>query len=358
MKRARDVSEAYLRIVNEIPGALNRVQEKMGTAEETVDDDNRIEAFLDLYKTQYEGLMTLLAAPVVVGFALCYGSKAKEFSPKPNGRVDLKAVELMEKWMVNPSNRLKEGLNRHVRNSYAHERYRILDGKRVEMWDEDHRGRRTWGPETWSLQQLEALCHRLNVTSSGVTLALALFGINYRKLITERGWVPQDIQTPPLRHEYLKRLTEQLAEYNSFDVTKCERDGKTFRIGLKTQYRGIDQDVEIMVGGDGWGRGYKKPVKYVQALVAEYALGIVQRLAPNIDDVEHFHVVVKNEQEGDIGELVISRDELSKLVGPRKGRIADDRRHAELDTLGDSQMWVKIEGRVIPSGGKKPRMDG
>lgn len=349
LKRPRDVCEAYMYIVNEIPLALNRVMEKRSFARDAVDADKRIDAFFELYKTLYEGLMTLIVTPVIVGFALCYDSKAKEFVPKSNGRVDLKAIESMEKWMLYPSNRLREGLNRHVRNAYAHERYRILDGERVEMWDEDRRGKLSWGPEIWALERLEALCHRLYLTCLGVVLALILFGINYRKLITDRGWMPAGIQQPPLRLEQVKRLFESMAEYNSFTITKFERDGKLLRLNFKTHHRGIDQDVEMLVGGDGWARGYKKPVKYLQVLIVQQVLGVLQRATHNIDGVDRFHAVIKNENDADMGEFLISLTALQNIKGPRKGQIADDRKQAEIDTLGENQMWVKIEGATVPS---------
>jgi hypothetical protein len=348
LKRPRDVCEAYIRIVDEIPTALNRVLEKKNDAEEAEDTDKRIDKFLELYKTQYEGLMTLIAAPVVVGFALYYASKAKEFSPKQSGRVDLKAIESMEKWMFYPSNRLKEGLNRHIRNVYAHDRYRILDGKRMEIWDEDRRGQVTWGPEIWTLQQLEKLCHRLYLTCMGITLALMLFGINYRKLITDRGWIPVDKKTPPLRFEQSKRLFEWMAEYNSFTITKFDLDGSTLYINFKTHHRGIDQDVEIFVAGKGGSRGYKKPVKYVQVLLVQQVIGVLQRSAKNIDGVDRFWVTVNDEKDVEIGEFVISRVGLQSIKGPDEGKISVDRNQAEIDTLGDNQMWVKIEGTTTP----------
>lgn len=348
LKRPREVCESYLRVVNEIPGTLNRVMEKKSNADLMVDSDRRIEAFLDYYKSLYEGLMTLVVAPVVVGFALYCSSKSKEFRQKPNGRVNLRAIESMEKWIHYPSNRLKEGLNRHVRNAYAHERFRLLDGERFEMWDEDHHGKRTWGPEVWPLASLEALSHRLYVTSLGVTLALMLFGINYRKLITDRGWILKDAQAPKLRLEEARRLFGLMAEYNGFDITRFEQDERVLRLTLVTQHRGIDQEVEILLGGEGWSRGYKKPVKYVQAFVIVQVFGVLQRVAHNIDDVDTFSVAVKNEESVDIGELVISRAALNNLQGPRNTKISEDRKQAEVDTLGESKMWVKTEGATRP----------
>lgn len=349
LKSARAVSEAYMRIVDDIPLALNRVVEKRLAADKAGTDDARIEANLSLYKTLYEGLMTLLVAPVIVGFSLTYNSKSKEFTPKPDGRVNLRAIESMEKWMLYPSNHLKEGLNAHVRNAFSHERYRILDGGRVEMWDEDHRGRPTWGPEVWALSKLEALCQRLHLTSLAVVAALVLFGANYRQLIADRGWVPQGLRRQPLRMEQAQQIMENYAEYNGFLVSEFDRDGGTLRMGLQTQHRGIDQEEEIIVGGEGWGRVYKKPVKYEQLLVAEQVVGIIQRAAHNMEDVSKFSVTVKNEYDKDIGQFVITRAALQNVRGPSGQGIAEDRRHAESDSLGGSRMWVKIESEVTPA---------
>jgi hypothetical protein len=275
----RAVCEAYMRVADSIPHALNRVIEKRPAARDSLGDE-RIEKHLSLYKTMYEGLLPIIAAPVVVGFSRCYNSKAKEFVPKPDGRVNLRAIESMEKWSANPSNRLTEGLNGHVRNAFSHERYRILDDERVEMWDQDSRGRPTWGPETWTADQLAALCHRLHLTSLGMVAALALFGINHRQLIVGRGWVPQGVQRPQLRFAEAQRLMESYAHYNSLALAKFERDGQTLHMGFQTVHKGVDQEQEIIVGGEGWGRLYKKPVRYEQVLVAEIVIGMIQRACP------------------------------------------------------------------------------
>ena len=94
-------------------------------------------------------------------------------------------------------------------------------------------------------------------------------------------------------------------------------------------------------------------MKYVQTLVVKQVLRVLQHVAQNIDGVDTFHVTVKNEEDTDIGELAISRVGLQNMKEPRRGQIADDRRQAEIDTLGENKMWVKIEGVTVPSGFKR-----
>lgn len=347
LKRTRESCEAYMRVADAIPDAMNDVQEKRDASENLVGDP-WIEALLALYKSMTEGLLTVIAAPVVVGFRHIHGIKEPVFNPKPDGRVDLKAIELMEEWSAVPSNLLKEGLNKHVRNAYAHQRYRILDDDLIEMWDQNPQGKLTWGPERWKFDAVEALCDKLQITCMAITLALAIFGINYRKLIIARKWTPADIPNRPMRFEALQRLVRAYAEYNSFKVLAFEKHEDELFILLQTERRGIDQTEEYLVGGPGGARGYQKPVNYVQVLVVEGALGLLQRALPDDQGYARYRVQVIDENGTPIGAVAITPTALAKVQGPKGRGIAVDRALAETDTLGDARMWVKVEGPVQP----------
>ena len=348
LKRTRESCEAYMRVVDAIPEAVNDVMRKRDEAEKLL-GDMWIEALLALYKSITEGLLTILAAPVLVGFSHVHGGiKDPAFVPKPDGRVDLKGIEIMENWLVAPSNLLKEGLNKHVRNAYAHQRYRILDDGLVEMWDEDRRGKLTWGPERWKFEAVEALCERLLVTCYAITLALAIFGINYRQLITARGWRPANLPKRPMRFEDMRQLIQMYATYNSFTVVSVERRNDDLHVKLKTQPRGIDQTEKILVGGPGGSRGYDKPVRYEHTLVGEIALGLLQRALTGEPGYARYALEIADEDGAAIGTFAITSAALEKVQGPKGGSIGKDRQLAEVDTLGDARMWVKIEGSPQP----------
>lgn len=359
LKNTRTVCEAYMRIADQLPRAMNNAHDFEQAVKDAKPGDARVRALLAYYKALYEGVMTVAAAPIVVGFSLVYNTnKAKEFVPKPDGRVDLRAIEKMQQWSASPSFRLKHGLNAHVRNAYSHERYRLLDLERVEMWDEDRRGRRTWGPETWDGEKVEALCDQLHLTILAAALALTIFGINYRRLISARGWIPADVQRVPLRQGDIHQLATRICEDNSFALSECRRDGDTLHLGLRTQLRGVDQEEEIIVGGDGWGEHYKKPVRYEEVSVAEYAVGVLQRVAHQAEDAQRFRAAVSDENGGPIGELVATRSALYAMRGRSGAGIGTDRRLAELDTLGDAKMWLRVEGEVVRVGGGRTRPTG
>jgi hypothetical protein len=348
LKRTRESCEAYVRVVDAIPEAINDVMRKRDETERML-GDKWGEALLALYKSITEGLLTILAAPVVVGFSHVYGGiKDPAFTAKPDGRVDLKAIELMEDWSLAPSNLLKEGLNKHVRNAYAHQRYHILDDGLVEMWDEDRRGKVTWGPERWKFEAVEALCDRLLVTCQAITLALAIFGINYRQLITARGWRPANLPKRPMRLVEMRQLIQMYAAFNSFAVVSVERRNDELHMKLKTQRRGIDQSERILVGGPGGARAYDKPVRYEDSLVGEIALGLLQRTLGGEPGYARYVLEIANEDDVAIGTFAITSAALEKVQGPKGQSIAKDRQLAEIDTLGDARMWVKIEGAPQP----------
>jgi hypothetical protein len=342
LKRTREICQSYARINDHISGAFNEVFHKRDAIDKLMGDE-WIEALLSLYKTTTEGLLTIIAAPVIVGFRHVYGIKNPAFNPKPDGRADLKAIELMEDWAAAPANLLKEGLNRHVRNAYAHHRYRILDDDVVEMWDETPQGKLTWGPERFAFSWVQDLCDRLILTCIAITLALAIFGTNYQQLMIDRSWVPSDRVTPPLRFEELRQLVTHYAEYNSFNVESTQKEKEELVVKLKTRPRGIDQTEKILLGGAGGARGYDRDVRYEQKLVAEIVLGVLQRTVKPSDGYSTCRVEVRDENNNALGELAISSSALMEVAGPKQNDLPRDRALASRDTLGDSMMWIRIE---------------
>jgi hypothetical protein len=82
--------------------------------------------------------------------------------------------------------------------------------------------------------------------------------------------------------------------------------------------------------------------------VVLFALGLLERVADMSDEIERFHAIVDNEDGGRLGEVIFSKSTLARLEGPSKSQIAQERLGADLDTLGDSMMWVERPAPVVP----------
>ena len=210
------------------------------------------------------------------------------------------------------------------------------------------------------LNAVEALCDRLLWTCYAITLALAIFVINYRKLIEQRGWAPPDFTSQPkaMRFEDLRQVIEVYARYNSFTVVSAERRGDELFIKLQTKPRGIDQTEQILFGGPSGSRGCDKPVRYEQALVAETALGLLQRTVLGVEGYARYSLEIVSEVDAVIGAFVITSAALEKVGGPKDKNLDKDRQLAEVDTLRDARMWVKVEEAPQPLSGARARRRG
>lgn len=341
----RKLAGTFLISANRIVPTLHKSFLKRRETERASGDneDIQIERYLAYYKTMYEGLLPVIMAPVVFAFSVINHIKDRSFIPRNDGRISLKAIQKMERWLVYTDNRLAIGLNGHIRNAYSHETYRILDGGEVELWDTSpFDPKKKWGPEIWTLDSLRNLCNDLWFNSLAVVCAFAIFTINNRRLIIDRGWA-DSASLPPLRRDEFQRVAEAFANYLSFNVEGFERSNNTLRIRLSTRPKGIDQDEEIFFGGDNWARRFKVRVNYVKVRVIEQVLCFLQRLRVYLNGIHEVLVSVQDPEGQSLGEALIDVDSLDKLEGPTKEPIEAAIKRFKLDSLGDSIMFVKIE---------------
>lgn len=289
------VSEAFVQVAEYIPLMLNKIFRQRHDVLDEHYIDIRIEKFLALYKTIYEGLISLLMAPIVYAFSIYKNINDRDFKPRNDGRINLKAINKMEKWLVHPQNRLTIGLNSHIRNAYSHEHYRILDDGKVELWDIDPRNpKKKWGPEIWTISTLETLCNELWLNSLAVVLSHALFSINNNSLIMARGWGnPKKLFY--LRREELNHLIKVVAQENTFNLKKLEISKLNIRITLRTEFKGIDQEEEIFVGyRDGPPRKYTVQVRYEEIRIVEMFLGFLQIIGPSVTEYEKISSIIED----------------------------------------------------------------
>ncbi len=348
LKEPQLVWASYIRVVNEIVPSLHASFEKRHSLKaKKIDNDTLIESRLNSYKSIYEGLLPLILAPVVYAFGVVNDREEKSFLPRQDGRINLAAIRKMEKWVRPPQNRLAIGLNNHVRNAYSHENYRVLDHGRVVLHDVNpSTGKIVWGPETWTTQQLGDLCDQVWLNSLAIVCALALYGINFRKLAIARSW-GEPTTLPPLRERDFKTILEGFADETSFDVKRYYRSNQELSLTLAVRMKGIDQDEKVYFGGDNCARGFRITVKYIEERIVEHVTGLLQRIRHYLDEVEIVCVKVTTWSGEELGEIRTTTSVIMELRGPRSEDIGVARRRFEVDTLGEQTMFVRKESLPI-----------
>jgi hypothetical protein len=337
------VAKSFFTSINHIAPSLNHSFLKKRKAENIKDTelDDKIDGFLSYYKTMYEGLVSVVASPVVYAFAISRKITNPLFEFQSDGRISLAAIAQMEKWLIYPQNRLAIGLNNHIRNAYSHERYRILDGGNVEIWDRNPRTKKTWGPEVWSLEDLMSICDQLWYNTQAIVCGVALFSINNRRTMIERGWAYIE-ESSPLRVDELKSTVEHYAAKLSFRVNEFKKENKKLLLKLSTRFKGVDQEQGIFVGTTP-PRMFKMPVKHVEVRVIEQVLGLLQSLQHLLDDVNYISMSLIDPEKNDLGVVSIDYENISKIKGPKHTTVDADRSLLAVDTIGDSTMWRRDE---------------
>ena len=345
-KSHKSVAEAFLNIASRIVPALRSAWDKREEASNSSPQEQG-ELYLAYYQVMYEELMPVILAPVIVSFAVANHSKDKDLQQRDDGRINIRALGKIEKWLHYPGNRLAIGLNKHVRNAYAHRTFRILDDRKVELWDIDpNRPARKWGPEILTVDSLTELSEKLWLNALGICTALTLFSINSRKLISDRGWVAS-IPNPPLRVNEIEQAVEALLGELSFDLQEFKRDKNIYHMRLQTRPKGIDQVEKIFTGGKSQFRNFAIAVKYEQVPVIEQLMGCLQRIGPLIEKTDELSIVVEDYSNTVIGNLTIQASSIAQLKGPSKLPISSARRLCKTDSIGDSIMYVRVASEPV-----------
>lgn len=346
LKSPTGIAEHFLNTANQLAATLNSAHAaKIALHEKPDDSEGRMRGTLAYYKQLVEGPYRVLLAPIAFAFARKTQSNDKDFAPQKDGKASLKVLAKIERYSIYPQNQLNVGFHSHLRNAYAHENYQILDGEQVKVWDENPRTGKTWGPEVWSLQKVEQLIGQLELTIRALTLAVAIYSINTRAFITERDIKPT-IPPPPVVARDLEASIRHAAERKSFEVVEHKRDGKTIRLKLRTQLQGIDQVSDIVVGGKGWGRRFKKPVRYTEGPVIAQLLDLLREVGPLIEDYQLIAMEILSPEDVAVGAFGMQTQHIEKLIGPTDLPLPEARKLAQVDSVGEAVMIVRHEGQV------------
>jgi len=348
------VMRSYVSIADMIIPALNDSGRVLAEAAAVPRDDadTCIRKYLDSYKVMYEGLLSLICGPVIQAFGIANRIQDKLFRPDKDGKIGLQAVEIMGRKLVYRENRLAVGLNSHVRNAYAHQKFRILDDAQVELWD------RNWGPEIWSLEKLIMLCNQLWVNALGVTCSLILYDVNNRVVASQRGWVSQR-EGPRLRREELKTTISHVAAELGLLLDSMAVSNGQLCLNLSTTHKGIDQDESLYMGYKTQVRFYKRRVWFDEVRIIDQLAILLCILLPFLKPYAEVSIRVVSCNDSRSWLLVTDPDTVSKLQLQDFGREAIDRARCffKTDTLGENTTHVRHNGepRFVGVGPRLPQ---
>jgi hypothetical protein len=341
----RNVVEAVFNISNNIILELNKcimVRGKIRELEMKIFDE-RIEQNLKFYQTIYEALMPLILSPIVYAFSLHNNIKDKAFVPRDDGRIKLDVIKKMENWLLAPQNRLARGLNDHVRNAYAHSSYRILDGGNVEIVDVNpYKPNQKWGPEIWSLDQLEKLTHKIWVNVFGILDGLLIFIMNNRKLARGSNWNEPKPLSIKLRKDEFHITVEKYCYELSFTLKESNNNIYCL-LKIDTQPKGLDQTEKmVLIYADKSSRKIDIPVVYREQLILNQVISLLKQLQSFFLANDKFQVIVDDYNNVRVGQLKGVFQDILKIDSTK-----DPTEYKfELNTFGDQKMWVRFEKQL------------
>lgn len=296
VKGFKSVAEAFFQNIDDVSILLNDCFQKRRQAEKELDIDQRIEKYLCFYNTMYESLIPVLLAPLAISVGLTHPKK-KKFKLDRDGRAKLTFLGNLEFSNNLPRKQLSIGLNNHLRNSYAHSRYEILDNGFIKLWDVNPgTGELSWGPEVWGIDQLINISEDLWKNALGYVYALILFSTNHRRILVQGGYCEKTkIRTRSIRKDFIKKLCEKYAGELGFNSMNISFESKLLKMELRTKLKGIDQNAEIIMGnGKQFVKKYIVKQKYIDSLVIEQVIALIQKVYFQLTIPFDFWVIVNN----------------------------------------------------------------
>jgi len=340
------IVQPYLFNIERITKSLNRSRKAQKEALEETIADQRILKLLSFYKTLYEGLMPVLFAPIIASMATAAGRKtAKKYTIDREGKASLSHLERIQYEWSSQKKQLALGLNNHLRNSYAHECYRLLDGGRVELWDIHPRtGNYSWGPVTYTEDVVWEECEALWRNALGIIYGWALFSINNRKIIEQGKFdATMPIAHDPLRSDEIKYLVESVVSGRGFDLISCQFQNDQLIFKLRCQLKGVDQDSEIFTKSGNSVRRFVIKMKYHECSIIEQLLGSFQILRYQVGQEFEFMATVYGIECANIGEIRGHTRLFKQYDGKHLPPIDDFRKELTIDTVGKATTWMVEE---------------
>ncbi len=332
--------------IERVTRSLNRGWRLRRDAFETANSEKHLLALLSFYKTLYEGIMPVLFAPIIASMAIAGGKKtAKAYKIDQEGKAKLSQLQQIQYEWTSQKKQLAQGLNSHLRNSYSHECYRVLDGGRVELWDIDPRtGNYSWGPLVYTEDMLIEECEALWRNALGVVNAWALFSVNNRKIIDQGKYCDSlPIARDPLRVEEIEDLCKVVLSERGLDIISFEIADEQLILKLRCQLKGVDQDSKMFIQSGHRVRKFIVRMKYYEVPIIEQLMGAFQIIRHQIRQEFEFTATVLSIENTTSGEVRGHTRQFQKYEGKKLPIISEFRKELPVDTLGSATTWMLDE---------------
>jgi hypothetical protein len=292
----------------------------------------RFQPLMSALQDMAECLHPLLMAPLVAAWSL------RERGVITNGLIDaqsgratptgLDAQPLCGKLMPIHLNR-KEA--KHIRNSAAHRRWRVLSAKEVEINDFDGAGRQTFGPRNFDHAQIVDFVEEWGIKLAASLAALCIFDINNHESLVTRCSVP--LPTEPMREDIEQRMLETLIAPMGLDLRERVRQGADLELTVAIPKPRRATPEEFSWGGDGWMEKQAVTPQVVEVQLPEVMRKLVEQTLSVTISYNDVRIAVQGLDGSQLGTVVI----------PKADRVAVARR--EVDRLATT---ISLPGIAIP----------
>jgi hypothetical protein len=336
------VIKQYLFNIERLHRILNRTWKERAEALDERVVEKRIMSLLAFYKALYEGLMPVLFAPIIQSMALLSNKKErKKYLIDRDGKASLAQLESIQYEWSSQKKQLGLGLNNHLRNAFAHERFRLIDSGLIDLWDiMPTTGDYSWGPITYSEPMLKEECEALWRNALGIVYGWVIFSVNNRKIIDQGGYFTHmPIARDPLLADEIKGLAETIFSGRGFKIVSYKFADNQLILGLECHLKGIDQDSEIFVGPGRSARKFIVKMSHSALPIVEQFLGGIQELRHQMNREIEFAAAFVEWPDTKIGEIRGNTDLLKQFDGKKLPPIAEFRKLLAVDTVGDAITW-------------------
>ncbi len=257
------------------------------------------------------------------------------------GKVSLSQLARVQYEGFFQKKQLEHGLNNHLRNSYAHECYRFLDGGRIKLWDINPRtGDYSWGPLTYTEDMLIEECETLWRNVLGVVNAWILFSVNNRRIIEQGKYSDSfPIVRDPPRMEEIKAYAELVLWHHGLDIISFQFEDEQMILKLRCQLKGADQDSEMFMESGSKVRKFIARMKYYEVPLIEQLIGALQNIRNQIGQDFGYMATVLSVENANIGEVRGHTKQFQEYKGKKLPSISEFRKELLVDTLGRATTW-------------------